>query len=555
MALFGFLKSSQRRIYPDNPKDWIHCILPDGTVELVKYTGTASQLTVPNTFDGKWVSSIGIGAFRGCQSLTVVSIAEGIKTISQHAFRNCDQLTEITIPASVSSMIGNPFPGIHAVIRLAKDHPHFGITDHCLIETRTSRLIAFLSDQSGSFHIPESVTSIGKYAFWECKLTEILVPDGVVSIDNAAFSFSHSLRHVNIPNRVSFIGDDPFASTPVIIRIPESHPCYHIENNCLIEKRTGRLVHYQSADSGTVRIPEGVVSIGDSAFNSSGITKIEIPASVRSIGSSAFMGCGNLTRVTIPGTIDVIKICVFSACRHLTEVILLEGVCSIGSFAFDECGSLCRITIPGSVTEIDDTAFNRCPKLSVIAPPNSYAMEFCRKHNIPVLAKDNASKPEAPSARYFMQQTSVPIEKERSGVWEYTICNEGTAMITGYTGSENRIMIPSMLGGVPVTSIGSKAFYQRSSLVSVTISEGIRSIGSRAFSGCENLTSMMIPDGVVSVGAYAFQNCRSLTRINLPRSISSIGEAAFRQCRHLTAEVSQDSYAQHYCMQNDIPAW
>ena len=92
-----------------------------------------------------------------------------------------------------------------------------------------------------------------------------------------------------------------------------------------------------------------------------------------------------------------------------------------------------------------------------------------------------------------------------------------------------------------VTSIGDEAFCRCTSLTSITIPDSVTSIGSRAFLGCTSLTSITIPDSVTSIGLRAFEACTSLTSVTIPDSVTSIGDEAFEDCTLLTSITIPDS--------------
>ena len=140
---------------------------------------------------------------------------------------------------------------------------------------------------------------------------------------------------------------------------------------------------------------------------------------------------------------------------------------------------------------------------------------------------------------------------EISGDYEYTVLYDGTVEITGYTGSETEIEIPSEINGKAVTSIGDFTFTGCDSLTSVTIGNNVTSIGDFTFTGCYNLTSVTIPDSVTSIGNSAFVNCESLTSITIPNSVTSIGEAAFLSCENLI-EINVDSNNTNYSSENGV---
>jgi len=117
---------------------------------------------------------------------------------------------------------------------------------------------------------------------------------------------------------------------------------------------------------------------------------------------------------------------------------------------------------------------------------------------------------------------------------DYTTVNN-TITITGYTGPGGALDIPSTIIGLPVTGIGDSAFYDQSSLTSVTIPTSITNIGDYAFYGCTNLASIMIPSGVPRIGNYQFRGCSSLASVTLPNSVTGIGYGAFAYCNSLTS--------------------
>ena len=96
----------------------------------------------------------------------------------------------------------------------------------------------------------------------------------------------------------------------------------------------------------------------------------------------------------------------------------------------------------------------------------------------------------------------------------FTYTENGSEItITGYTGDKTELVIPGEIDGKKVTDIGTKAFYEYSSLTSVIIPEGVTNIGANAFYNCNSLTSATIPKSVTSIGFLAFGYCGGLTSI------------------------------------------
>ena len=123
----------------------------------------------------------------------------------------------------------------------------------------------------------------------------------------------------------------------------------------------------------------------------------------------------------------------------------------------------------------------------------------------------------------------------------YDILDDGTVEITDYSGSAENVNIPAEIDGKSVTSIGDNAFYNCSSIISITIPNSVTSIGDYAFDWCLHLKSITIPNSVTSIGYNAFKYCTSLTSIEIPDSVTSIGEFAFENCENLISVTIPNS--------------
>ena len=183
-----------------------------------------TSITIPNS-----VTSIGNSAFSGCISLTSITIPNSVTSIGDEAFFDCYSLTSITIPSSVTSIgeivfgtsieedifVNYPFL---ATISVEDGNPIYDSRENCnaIIETATNTLIAGCQNTI----IPNSVTSIGTYAFYGCFiLSSISIPNGVTSIKDYAFAACNGLSSITIPNSITSIGEGAFSGGFTIITI------------------------------------------------------------------------------------------------------------------------------------------------------------------------------------------------------------------------------------------------------------------------------------------------------------------------------------------------
>ena len=278
-----------------------------------------------------------------------------------------------------------------------------------------------------------------------------------------------------------------------------------------------------------VSIPSGVTNIGNQAFEfCNALGGISIPASVASLGSNAFLNCASLTSITIPAGVQSIGLNAFFDCASLGSAVISPGVTSLGCGMFEGCSHLASLTIPGSVTNLGRAALADCPALDrVIYIGNAPIADAS------VFAGDTLA------TNYYLPGTtgwSPPFAGAVTVLWipfNYTT-SAGNITITGYTGPGQAVTIPATINGLPVTSVGSQAFFNNSgSITSLTIPGGVTNISANAFLGCYHLASVSIAGSVIAIGNSAFSGCYSLTNVILLSGVKIIGDNAFYLCNGL----------------------
>jgi hypothetical protein len=469
---------------------------------------------------------------------------------------------------------------------------YYNITGDRTVEVTNNSTYSY----SGSVTIPSmvsnagtvyQVTRIGGNAFSYCEnVTSVSIPNSVTSIGSYAFA-STGLTQITIPASVTSISDHVVfnCSKLVSITVASGNTVYDSRNNCnaIIETATNTLL---SACKTTV-IPQTVTVIDDNAFASiSDLTSVTIPNGVTTIGENAFYGCTGLTSVIIPNSVTIIRDNAFRNCSNLSNLVIGSGVTFIGDYAFAECA----FTFFNCLATVPPTIFNNTfkPKTSgsgISVTKVVYVPKGCKSayesaniwndFNIYELLYDfevngiyytitgDRTVEVAPNPHNYAGSINIPSMTSYNGtVYQVKGIGEG-AFSRCY--SLTSVTIPNS-----ITTIGDGAFLFCISLTSVTIPQSVTSIGYLAFIGCSGLTSItvasgntiydsrnncnalietasntllagcnstVIPNTVTAIGDYAFYNCTSLTSVAFSNSLTSIGVGAFYQCAGLTSVI------------------
>ena len=193
-----------------------------------------------------------------------------------------------------------------------------------------------------SVTIPESVTSIGKYAFARCSsLTSLKLGENIKTIGDHAFYYCIKLESVTIPQSVTFMGDRAFTGC---------------------------------AQLNSLTINDAAISIGDWTFDECyKLTTLSLGEKIKTIGDYAFYDCRILNNVTIPQSVTSIGDHAFGCCFGMNSFTIKDATTSIGKYAFSDCQSLTTLSLGENITTIGDDAFRSCYNLKCIMLPAGLA--------------------------------------------------------------------------------------------------------------------------------------------------------------------------------------
>lgn len=442
-----------------------------------------------------------------------------------------------------------------------------------------------------SISFPESLTEIGKYAFYQCtsltdievrgnvgyaafahcsKLAEITFGDNTTTIDSYAFNKCSALTSITLPNSLTTISDYAFLRCSALaeIIIPASvesiggiynggtfSDCTNLSKVEILG--TVSFIPWNCFSNCTslksIILPETVTSIKPYAFsNCSALTDIQTEnnASISiaehafenctslktlsgfnnltSIGEYAFQNCTGLETIDISGDVTTISEHAFSNCSSLKSLTINDGTSIIDQYAFTDCTNLSEVSLPNSLTTINTGAFSSCKSLTQITLPEITTLGWGVFFNCGL---QSIVLPESLS--------EIPDETFQScDKLEYISIPESIVSIGeeafDWCKSLKRIYIPES-----VTTVGERAFRECVSLQEINIPESITSLGRSSFERCESLESIIIPESISIISDYAFDECYSLKNVTLPESITSLGTQAFYGCAFESIEIPE----------------
>ena len=376
---------------------------------------------------------------------------------------------EISSDGAYASVVG--YDGTAVRVKIADMYEGVPVTELCESVFRGKNIVSVI--------IPNSVTSIGSSAFYNCSsLTSVTIGDSVESIGSSAFYNCDSLTSVTIGDSVESIGDSAFFGCDSLTSVTfgENSKLESIGSDAFSGCNSALYTEYEYGKY-----------IGDS--NNPYAVLIELTNE-------------NFSTYKINEQTKIISYGVFENCSRLGSITIPNSVTSIGSDAFRYCSSLTSVTFGenSKLESIGSDAFSWCDSLTSV-------------HISDIAAWCNIS---------FGDSYSNPLKYARNLYLNGNLVTE--------------LVIPD-----GVTSIGDYAFFGCTSLTSVTIPDSVTSIGSSAFAYCDSLTSVVIPDSVTSIGDCAFSDCSSLTSVTIGDSVESIGSDAFSWCTSLTVVTFADT--------------
>ncbi len=470
-------------------------------------------------------------AFAGCSSLTSVSLAK-VEKLEEYSFLNCTLLTSFYIPSTLTNIHGRAFEGCKSLTTLTVDasNTYFSFADKILYnKDKTAIYIYMPCRNDAEYVVPSTIKTIYEHAFSSNQnLTSIILSNGVKWIYSYAFEYS-PVKSVFIPQSVTTIGLYPFYNCKKLESVKVGNPTPITLN---------RAIYYSSFTNAFVLyVPQGSKTLYEQANYWKDVAEIaEYDASpaitfadenVKAVCVSRwdYDGDGELSEEEARSIRDLgtafqgnTTISTFHELRYFTN---LE---SVAAGAFSGCTSLTAFTLPDGVTYIGENAFlntawlNSQPDGLLYIGSVLYSYRGTMPDNTAIEVREGTTSISNLAFNGCSGLTSVTLPESLTRIGEYAF---------GSCSGLKTVKVPS-----GVKDIERYAFYA-SGLVSVELPAGLQSIGNSSFRSCTALESVVIPDSVRAIGKNTFRACSNLQSVTMPRYLMSVRTDAFRDCKQL----------------------
>ena len=545
------------------------------------YCSKLSSITIPAS-----VTSIGENSFYECSSLTSVTFAEGsqLSSIWKYAFSECTALTSIAIPTSVKSIGEQVFSGCTKLTEISVNgnNTEYASENGVLFNKAKTTLIYCPAGKTGAYSIPEGVTSICDYAFYNCsKLTSITLPESVTSVGNSAF-YGCSLTYNTFDN-AQYLGTNQNQYQILMKATSTSISSCEINSKC---KAIAGGAFYNCSSLASISIHEGIEGIGSRAFYAcTGLTSITIPQNVSCIGKDAFCGCNNLTSVTINNNVDYSNASLLFKKDDISYMVLDQETISFSSIWNTYSGEsfiipetvtagntfnvtainnnaltssrITSLTISKSITSIGENVFMGCQLEEIIVADGNTA--FTVEDNV-LFNKDKTTLIyccQRSSGSYVIPETVTELKAAAfmgSSLTTLTIPESITSISSSpfYTFFCKNVIVPES-----VTNVADNAFSYNAcvDVINVTYSGNLPEApwGAKYLNGIvdgdfiysdESKTAIIayigsdsdvaIPSSVTNICDYAFENDNNLTSVTIPNTVTIIGDNVFAYSSNVT---------------------
>lgn len=518
-------------------------------------TGAFNRCTSLSTIDFSRITSIGYQSFSSCTGLTSVSFSSG-STIGKDAFSNCTNLTSVNlngvqsigsgafygtgitsvhIPSTMTSIGGGAFSsGKLTSISVASGNTSFSVTNGCLIGSDNCLVQATINATS----IPNTVTSIGEYAFYNNKsIASVTFPYGFVGIGNYAFYGCSNLRTVISENITPILVNNSFLniSSSATLTIPNGTTSAYTSKGWLNTQFPGGITETAAA---TVKADNKTITYGNALPSytyqkTTGESIHGTPSVTCSATSSS--NSGNYTISIAQGTVENHNVTFTNGTLTINKAPLtitaknytiIKGQ-TMPTFDVDYAGfvknqtSNVVTTKPKVTCSTNDT---NTPGVYTLTPSGAAATNYSMNYvNGTLTILDDV----------FTANTieGVPVEYKVLSTTTVAV-GDGVSMEHGAipTTTEGTVTIPPTVTyngqTLSVVEISHRAFSACDNVQSINLPNTITTIGEGAFSRCSSLTTFAFPSALTSIGMQAFV-LTSLTTVTVPATITSIGFDAF----------------------------